>query len=90
MSGKVRIPHRHLQRLVAKPHLHTPYIYAAANEARSTCMAQNMRNDLIVGAETYFDFRIIPYLTEAHLIEHGEGAFQPLMRNLCRLSCTFG
>lgn len=89
MCGKVCVTHCHLQGLVTEPHLHTPYIYAATHETRRTCMAQNMRNDLIICTETDFNFRVIPYLPESYLIEHGEGAFQPLMRNFGRFSCAF-
>lgn len=89
MCSKVRIAHCHLQSLMTEPHLHTSYIYTAANEARRTSMAQNMWNNLIISTKADFDFRIIPYLTESHLIEHGEGTFQPLMRNFSGLSCSF-
>ncbi len=89
MCGKVGVTHCHLQSLVTEPHLHTPYIYAAANETRRACMAQNMWNDLVISAKSYLDFRIIPYLAEPHLIEHGEGPLQPLMRNFSRFSCAF-
>jgi hypothetical protein len=90
VGSQMRISHGHLQCLVAKPHLDTANINAAANKAGSAGVTQNMRYDLIVGAQTDFHLGVIPDLTKPDLIEHRKRPFEPLMRNLRRLSRTAG
>src|SRR5690606_6902139 len=86
----MRITHGHLQGLMAQPHLNATDIDPAPDQTGGTGMTQNMRNDLIVGAESNFHLCFIPDLAEPDLIEHREGTFELLMRDMCCFSCTPG
>lgn len=55
----MRVAHRHRQRLMTQPHLHTPDIDAAPDEARSTGVTQDVRHDLVVGAKSDLGFRLV-------------------------------
>lgn len=53
-------------------------------------MSQNVRNDLIIRTKTNFHLCVIPDLAKPDLIEHGEGAFELLVRDMRCLSGATG
>src|SRR5690349_6129103 len=71
------VAHRHLQGLMPQPHLHAPYIYAAANQARGASVAKAVGNDLALRAEAGLCPGVMPGLAEFGLADPQEGTAGP-------------
>ena len=66
VGGQVRVAHRHLQRLMAEPHLHAAYVDAALDQSRSAGVSQYMGNHVRIRAETDLVLGLVPCRAEGN------------------------